>query len=943
MATHSLTLTADSPGSVRYDNSKHYYSYTFGSISALKQLNKVCLLQTIKLRMKLGSEISDSPPVRYTIYCGSQSYSGTFALEKGHSQEVSASFTVGLSGANYFGGTMTNNAYRIEYEVDKSIMTWFTYYIVETALDLTYVIRNKVNFTNTNKQDSEEIYAEDVVPASPKNSDGTIGVSPPTGYQFQAWESSLDSQPYADDNLPPCTGQDIVYTAVYEPITYTFNLLALDDKGHDWSDNIFGTSKTVTCQIGGKVNPEVSLSDFKPSNTQTFEFVDWQIASQHYNGSLSDGQSRFNKVLTEGRIQQWFVNGATSATLTASYLQVYDLNLQFSSSAASDGLHRVNVSDGSTTTIFDVSSIAATGGATVRLRSSTGSIFIYLCNGQTYNHADDDYCLYNITATGMTYRGYNTTDNPRPTHNGQAAGVFLNYGIQLTSSCPTLTLNVHQCYYGITLTYTEQIDDAYVVKVYQNGQTLVPSNALQRLWRYYSYTVDATTDATKDTKYNATLKDASDNPISGNKAILTSLTQNMTYLVDVTDVRCTIYKQYIIDGTEGDLQSVQVTRGTSYRFTATASGGKVIQTAVIYAGDVLQQEANSTQRLIYTTGGVSRLSHTVGVVTDDMLMTVYLTSSPSAYLYYDASDAAHCRILILDQNGDYNTAQSRSSIQVTDAPDIYGIFVDVGYEASEVTYEWVWIDDNGDEHEIPNTAGTLNLPTIESADATQTIPAPLNNAIATALNQYASSGGLIVCRLHAVCNYNKLFINDMHNSAYRLRQPIRIVVSTPGLSDITHQQVQSVFIQTATHPAPILLFGPASEEVEPEPPEEETKYKVLSLESQDMLNGSNTHVYAVWTEDSGVCTPISFSTDFDTNWYDVHLDSITASMNASNQRVYTIIIYDETYGRDSYSFVCQQDNDGEWVYNNQSYNCDGQLLWGYGPATITTVYEDPTT
>ena len=792
--------------------------------------------------------------------------------------------------------------------------------------DYDLYIRNYVTFQGSGVTTTTTICDHGVVPSAP-------AAQVDTGKKFSGWRSSLDNKLY--QTPPACTGLDVTYTAEYQDIDYHVGLLAVNtaNTSLDVADNLSGSG---AYQIGDTFTIAANTGDTYVAdgsdNYKTYLFDYWTF--QDANGNvLFDGDHFPNSALaslqvTAETIPSWWPAPAASGDHQgeywiygiAHYYQVFDLVFgDYGSQGYLDGLQKVSVTytdlnDNTVTTNF---ARAATDTAeifvrSVRSKSNTCQIRIYLNNTAAQ---PDEYCVGAIPhVTQLTYTALSDMSNPKPP--GALGGLDLNYTLtlnpsfdpRLSGNWPHFGFTIYKNYYGININYTgAQTGDSTdgIVKI-KNGNTVLTTTQAQHIARGSSITVDASASATEDTKYNVSqLTPPSDITVTNKQAqvSISRITKNnavCTFTAALEVAYVTIQKSVSTDG--GELvpsPAAQIERLSSYTFTQAAASGMTISSATLMMrGEQIQSWTN-----------VKSISYTVARVTGDCVLTVYRAQNPQAYITMKVPTSSYGTVNVTGSTSVLKTEFTGFVISsITTRPT---------YDIESATYEWVEGSETVGTGTInPSVQTTLRYPK-------STIPADKDVYVAITV-QYRK---------------NALYYSHKQSGETISRQPRSLWYTPVGQAP---KQILAVYAQTATHPEPMLLFGPAPEEVEPEPPVERTKYKVLSLESQDLLDGATAIVRAVWTEDAGVCTPISFSTDFDSNLYEVYLDSITASMNSDNQRVYTMTIYDEGYGRDSYEFVCQQDSDGEWVYNNQRYNCNGDLLYGTGPASITTVYEDPT-
>lgn len=722
-----------------------------------------------------------------------------------------------------------------------------------------------------------------------------------TGYVFSGW--MLDGKgPYTKaDDFPNTGSTDISYIAQYTKISYHVGLLAMSSDGT--SLNV-GNKLTGggTYQIDDTFAIAADAGDTTVSGN-TFLFAHWTFQDANGNDMFLDDNgnaTHFNNealdslTVSADTISAWWPAPAASGDHQgefwiygiAHYYQVYDISLNIGDPSDGDpagvgknGIVSISVvSDGTTQTY-------------TKDQVLTGSIVARVDNPDVQIHttftAANEYQIFSTAFYGVP------SGSTAYTKSWQGAA-FVVSGTVTTSNW-YFCIEAWKRYFDLNMSG----DTDGVLKVYSvssNGtRSLISPTHIPRTTK-----VEIEADGglmvqkTHDTAVTSITPNTNTSVANG-KGVITSLLQNHTITVTRTQVNCTMSK--IVNS--GEPTDETVVRSNSYRYLVAAESGWTISSATL--------TMRGTQ--IRSWQNVTSIDYTIQSVTGNCALTVYRAQNPQAYITMKIPTSSYGAVNVIGDTSVLKTDFTGFVVgSITTRPT---------YDIEYATYEWIEGSETVGTGTInPSVQTTLRYPK-------STIPADKDVYVEITV-QYRK---------------NALYHSHKQNGETISRQPRSLWYTPIGQAP---KQILAVYAQTATHPEPILLFGPAPEEVEPEPPVERTKYKVLSLESNDLMNGYTTTVRAVWTEDAGVCTPVSFSNTFDTSLYEVYLDSIRASMNSDNQRVYTMTIYDESYGRDSYEFVCQQDSDGEWVYNNQRYNCDGDLLYGTGPASITTVYDDPT-
>lgn len=862
-----------------------------------------------------GTPIGSSDTISCRIMLGDKSTSNTLFSFSGYNISLtSATETgsyVGVTGKNYStewinpssAATITqtsdllvSNAVlgvdvcaRSTYKLAHKTYDWVN--AVKFAYDL--YVRNYVTFQGSGVVTRTTIHDHGTVPSAPT-------VQAATGKKFSGWRSSLDNKLY--QTPPACTGLDVTYTAEYQDIDYHVGLLAVntDNTALDVGNKLTGGG---TYQIDDTFAIAADAGDTTVSGN-TFLFADWTFQDANGNDMFLDesghathfkNEALASLTVSADTISAWWPAPAASGEHQgeywiygiAHYYQVYDISLNIGDPQYDDpagvgknGIVSISVvSDGKTQTY--TKDQVLTGGIVARVANPAVQI-------HTTFEAENEYFIFSTA-----FYGVNPYVESEYTEAWQGAAFVVSGTI--TTSNWYFRIRAWKQYFDLDMSS----DTDGVLKVYSvssNGtRSLISPTHIPRTTK-----VEIEADGalmlqkTHDTAITSITPNTNTSVANG-KGVITSLLQNHTITVTRTQVNCTMSK--IVNS--GEPTDETVVRSNSYRYLVAEESGWTISSATL--------TMRGTQ--IRSWKNVTSIDYTIQSVTGNCVLTVYRTQNPQEYITMKIPTSSY---------GSVNVIGDTSVLKTDFTSFVVGsITTRSTYDIEYATYEWI------EGSETVGT-GTIN-PSVQTMlrYPKSTIPADKDVYVEITV-QYRK---------------NALYHSHKQNGETISRQPRSLWYTPVGQAP---KQILAVYAQTATHPEPMLLFGPAPEEVEPEPPVERTKYKVLSLESKDIFNGDTTTVHAVWTEDAGVCTPVSFSTDFDTGLYDVSWDSITASMNTDNQLVYTITIYDKNMGSDSYSFVCHQDSDGEWVYNNQRYNCDGNLLWGSGPATITTVYDDPT-
>lgn len=706
------------------------------------------------------------------------------------------------------------------------------------------------------------------------------------GWTFKGWVTSPTSDDYIT-SIPKAGETDVTYTAYWEKTPYHINVQTVNQSGQP-IDAPAGQTGNTSYEIDGEdIVLTAPTTDHIVSDTATYVFAAWSLHNANGDEVARTNNSTYEaSPLSSTTIQSWFTGGADTIVAKAHYRQVYDISLNIGDPQDGDpagvgknGIVSISVvSDGKTQTY--TKDQVLTGSIVARVNNPAVQI-------HTTFEAENEYDIFSTA-----FYGVNPYVEAEYTESWQGAAFVVSGTI--TTSNWFFRIRAWKRYFDLNMSG----DTDSVLKVYSvssNGtRSLISPTHIPRTTKVEIEADGALmVQKTHDTAVTSITPNTNTSVANG-KGIITSLLQNHTITVTRTQVNCTMSK--IVNSGES---TETVVRSNPYRYIVAEESGLTISSATL---TMRGAQIRSWQN-------VRSIDYTIQSVTGDCVLTVYRSQNPQEYITMKVPTSSY---------GSVNVIGNTSVLKTDFTGFVVGsITTRPTYDIEYATYEWIEGSETVGTGTInPSAQTTLRYPK-------PTIPADKDVYVAITV-QYRK---------------NALYHSHKQNGATISRQPRSLWYTPVGQAP---KQILTVYAQTATHPEPMLLFGPAPEEVEPDPPVERTKYKVLSLESNDLMNGYTTTVRAVWTEDAGVCTPVSFSNTFDTSLYEVYLDSIKASMNSDNQRVYTMIIYDESYGRDSYEFVCQQDSDGEWVYNNQRYTCNGDLLYGTGPASITTVYDDPT-
>lgn len=710
------------------------------------------------------------------------------------------------------------------------------------------------------------------------------------GWTFKGWVTSPTSDDYIT-SIPKAGEKDVTYTAYWEKIPYNINVQTVDQSGQP-IDAPTGQTGNTSYEIDGEdIILTAPTTDHIVSDTATYVFAAWSL--HNANGDqvawTSDNTYEGNP-LSSAIIQSWFTGGADTIVAKAHYRQVYDIALSIKTDTLSDpaGLGKEGVtsmqiiSDGVTHSFTKAQVVA---GVTVRVTNKTVEIRTTVTSAQEYS-------VYSVGCGGTQYDKLISS---------WEQNTYVTRG-DWESSTGYFYLRFNKKYFDITING----DTDQMVKVYRigsnNTRTLIsPTHIARESKIVIEADANAMLQTTSDTAVSTISPDVSGNTsVSGGIGTITSLLQNHTIAVTRTQATCTVTKIINSDGYDPVEEATSVVRSNQYRYIVAAESGWTISSATL--------TMRGTQ--IRSWQNVTSIDYTIRSVTGNCVLTVYRAQNPQAYITMKIPTSSYGSVNVIGDTSVLKTDFTGFVVgSITTRPT---------YDIEYATYEWIEGSETVGTGTInPSVQTTLRYPK-------STIPADKDVYVEITV-QYRK---------------NALYHSHKQNGETISRQPRSLWYTPIGQAP---KQILAVYAQTATHPEPMLLFGPAPEEVEPEPPVERTKYQVLSLESTDCLDGDDVTVRVVWTEDDGTCTPVSFAWNARSSLYSVHLDSITSSFNDGNQLVYTIAVHDENYGQERYSFVCEQDIDGEWVYDNPSYSCDDALLWGTGPASITTVYDDPTT
>lgn len=785
-------LTASTPGTVYYNNKTHNYNYTFSGddINTIKILSTACLITKVTLDIECASNLSDAPSLDYTFYCGSNSYSGSFSFPQDHAAMCSNSRSVSLSGADTFGGGIASNAYRISYSVGASIMSWFKYWINTTSLTIEYTVRNWVTFKDSDQSVIKEATAcNQLDQPVPPSSNPT----PATGYRFNGWRSSLDGKLYSSDELPPATGNDVVYCAEYAKIPYRVIVQTVNQ-----NDSVINAPQGQTDSAdffidGDEIILTAPETDYIASNTETYIFTSWSLHQANDDLISSSSDSTWDiGILDSTAIQSWFTDSVYTIVAKAHYHIVYDLDLSLTTLETNDpgqlghvGLSSIAILDSSDNPLTDLSgndipsivvsdlwdsSTDSAQSKTVRVYTNDFRLRIYLANT---SHTDDYYIASSSTPAGCAVTGFTDNINPTPYDATGAVGNALNYRVVASSSTCSWGFEVLKRYFSITInnnTPTYDGNSYHVVKVYRGSDNveIMPNNLSRILRGSPTIKIDSSEDATKDTPYNAYFRRGS---ISANvtEFNISDLKDNYEFTTYAT-LAPFFTVDTVIDGVS---QQVSAYRTKAYTFNIPADTGYKMTATLTEDGTITK-----------TWTQVESISYALpkGVVANTVLNVQKIPVS-NAFVHLNTDDCVY---------GSVEVANNAYDILKTSFQNftINSITAHTNYEIVSATYEW---RENGTP--ISGKSGYL----FNGAS-------PVNQIT----NKTIAFGGSIPEQSDIMCvisvQFRKNIIYHSHGTGvgFTSERPQSLWYTPVGQAP---QSVTAVFAQTADHKLPMLLFG----------------------------------------------------------------------------------------------------------------------------------------
>lgn len=755
-------LTASTPGTVKYNNKTHNYNYTFSGadLDRIKLLSTACLITKVTLHIECATNLSNAPSLNYTVYCGSHNYSGSFDFPKDHASDCKREITdIALSGTDVFGSNIASNAYRISYSVGSSIMSLYKYWINTTSITIDYTVRNWVTFKDADGAILRAAHECNInaTPTAPQ-------VSVPSGYSFDGWKSSHDDTTYTA--VPPCTGADVIYTAVYHKIDYHVGLSAVnsDNTSLDVGNKLIGGG---TYQIDDTFSIVADTGDTTVAGN-TFLFDYWTFRDANGNDMFLDDSGKAahfkNEALsslevTATTIPSWWSAPAVSGDHQgefwiygiAHYYQVYDISLNIGDPSDGDpagvgknGIVSISViSDGTTQTY-------------TKDQVLTGSIVARVDNPAVQIHttftAANEYDIFSTAFYGVPSGSTEYTKSWQGT-------AYVVSGTVTTSNW-YFQIRAWKRYFDLNISG----DTDGVLKVYSvasNGaRSLISPTHIPRTTKVE---IEADSELMLQKTHDTAVTSITPNTntsVANGKGIITSLLQNHTITVARTQVNCTM--STIINS--GEPTDVTVVRSNSYRYNVAAESGWTISSATLTMRDTQIQSWQNVESIDYT----------IQSVTGNCVLTVNRVQNPQAYVTIQTPTSSYGTVNVVGATSVLKTEFNGFTVSsVTALP---------AYEVVATTYRWMVSDATVGTGTINPTTGT----TIQYPNAT--IPGDQDVVLVVAVQ------------------YRKNVIYHSHGtgSGFTSKRPQSLWYTPVGQAP---QRVVAVYAQTKDHTSPILLYG----------------------------------------------------------------------------------------------------------------------------------------
>lgn len=767
-------LTASTPGSVNYNNKTHNYNYTFSGadLDLMKLLSTACLITKVTLHIECATNLSNNAPsLNYTVYCGSHNYSGSFDFPKDHASDCKREITnIALSGTDVFGSNIASNAYRISYSVGSSIMSWFKYWINTTSITIDYTVRNWVTFKDADGTILRAAHACNMTatPTAPQ-------VSVPSGYSFDGWKSSLDDTTYA--SVPPCTGADVIYTAVYHKIDYHVGLSAVnsDSTSLDVGNKLTGSG---TYQIDNTFAIVADAGDTTVSGN-IFLFDYWTFRDANGNDMFLDESGKathFNNealaslTVSADTISAWWSAPAASGEHQgeywiygiAHYYQVYDIALSIKTDTLSDpaglgkdGVTSMQIISNGVTQEFTKAQVVA--GVTARVTNKTIEIRTTVTSAQEYS-------VYSVGCGGTQYDKLTSS---------WEQNTYVTRG-DWESSTGYYYLRFNKKYFDITING----DTDQVVKVYRigsnNTRTLISPTHIARASKIV---IEADTNAmlqtTSDTAVSTISPDVSGNTsVSGGIGTITSLLQNHTIAVTRTQATCTVTKTINSDGAASVSETIEVVRSNQYRCIVAAESGYHIAD-VTFDGLILVNGEVRQSRITYPQSAAQSYDGSFRIFGNSTII-VNRVQDPQAYVTIQTPISAYGTTNVTSATSILKSQFTGFVIQsITALPS---------YEVVTATYKWM---------AGSTTVGTGAINPITGA----TIQYP---------NATIPSDQDVVLIVEVQYRKNIIYHSHKQNGQMIHKRPQSLWYTPVGQAP---KRVVAVYAQTQDHPSPVLLYG----------------------------------------------------------------------------------------------------------------------------------------
>lgn len=759
-------LTASTPGTVKYNNKTHNYNYTFSGadLDRIKLLSTACLITKVTLHIECATNLSNAPSLNYTVYCGSHNYSGSFDFPKDHASDCKREITdIALSGTDVFGSNIASNAYRISYSVGSSIMSLYKYWINTTSITIDYTVRNWVTFKDADGAILRAAHECNInaTPTAPQ-------VSVPSGYSFDGWKSSLDDTTYT--SVPPCTGADVIYTAVYHKIDYHVGLSAVnsDNTSLDVGNKLTGGG---TYQIDDTFSIVADTGDTTVAGN-TFLFDYWTFRDANGNDMFLDDSGKAahfeNEALsslevTATTIPSWWSAPAASGDHQgefwiygiAHYYQVYDISLNIGDPSDGDpagvgknGIVSISVVSDGTTQTYTKDQVL-TGSIVARVANPAVQI-------NTTFTAANEYEIFSTAFYGVP------SGSTEYTKSWQGAAYVVSGTV--TTSNWYFQIRAWKRYFDLNISG----DTDGVLKVYSvasNGaRSLISPTHIPRTTKVE---IEADGELMLQKTHDTAVTSISPNSnasVSGGKGVITSLLQNHTITVARTQVNCTMTK--IVDSVES---TETVVRSNPYRYIIAAESGWTISSATLTMRGTQIQSWTSTEA-----APIESIDYTIEHVTGDCVLTANRVQNPLDYVTIQTPTSSYGTVNVVGATSVLKTEFNGFTVSSVAALP--------AYEVVTATYRWTVGDATVGTGTINPTTGT----TIQYPNAT----IPGNQDVVLVVE----------------VQYRKNIVYHSHGTGaeFTSNRPQSLWYTPVGQAP---QRVVAVYAQTASHPAPILLFG----------------------------------------------------------------------------------------------------------------------------------------